>query len=93
MSAKKSQSLEIEFGRSADGFPVARVGDAAFACNPIASQGLFNALSSALAAAGLLTSGEGLTAESAQAWSAAVLATFLQSELGRAKMIAPEFGR
>ena len=31
MSAQDSQSLEVEFGRSADGFPVARVGDAAFA--------------------------------------------------------------
>ena len=34
MSAQDSQSLEIEFGRSADGFPVARVGDVAFAMLP-----------------------------------------------------------
>jgi flavin-dependent dehydrogenase len=59
------------------------VGDAAMSFDPIASQGLFNALSSALAAAGLLLSPGGLTDVTADAWSGAVLATFLQSEKGR----------
>ena len=60
------------------------VGDAAMSFDPIASQGLFNALSSALAAAGLLLSEEGLSAQMANAWSGAVAATFLRSEVGRA---------
>jgi flavin-dependent dehydrogenase len=59
------------------------VGDAAMSFDPIASQGLFNALSSALAAAGLLLSEEGLSPETADAWSGAVAATFLRSEAGR----------
>jgi flavin-dependent dehydrogenase len=62
------------------------VGDAAMSFDPIASQGLFNALSSALAAAGLLLSKEGLCLQTANAWSAAVAATFLQSEAGRASV-------
>jgi flavin-dependent dehydrogenase len=62
------------------------VGDAAMSFNPIASQGLFNALSSGLAAAGLLLSQEGLSSKSADDWSAAVSATFVQSELGRARL-------
>jgi flavin-dependent dehydrogenase len=60
------------------------VGDAAMSFNPIASQGLFNALSSALSAAGLLLSEEGLSPQAADAWSCAVAATFLRSEVGRA---------
>lgn len=62
------------------------VGDAAMSFNPIASQGLFNALSSGLAAAGLLLSQEGLSSKSADDWSAAVSATFVQSELGRSRL-------
>lgn len=62
------------------------VGDAAMSFDPIASQGLFNALSSALAAAGLLLSEEGLSAEVARAWSGAVAATFLKSESGRVRV-------
>lgn len=62
------------------------VGDAAMSFDPIASQGLFNALSSALAAAGLLLSEEGLSPETADAWSGAVAATFLRSEAGRASI-------
>lgn len=62
------------------------VGDAAMSFDPIASQGLFNALSSALAAAGLLLSPDGLTDATAEAWSGAVAATFLHSETGRAGM-------
>lgn len=64
------------------------VGDAAMSFDPIASQGLFNALSSALAASGLLLSREGLTAATAEAWSGAVAATFLESEVGRAAIRA-----
>jgi flavin-dependent dehydrogenase len=60
------------------------VGDAAMSFDPIASQGLFNAMSSALAAAGLLLSDGGLSTETADAWSGAVAATFLRSEAGRA---------
>jgi flavin-dependent dehydrogenase len=56
------------------------VGDSAMSFDPIASQGLFNALSSSLAAAGLLLSDEGLSPRTAQAWSGAVAATFLQTE-------------
>lgn len=59
------------------------IGDAATAFEPIASQGLFNALSTALFAAGLLQSGEGLTRATASAWTAVVTATFLHSEVGR----------
>lgn len=59
------------------------VGDAAISFDPITSQGLFNALSSALAAAGLLLSKEGLNPEMADAWSGAVTATFLRSEASR----------
>jgi len=62
------------------------VGDAAMSFDPIASQGLFNALSSGLAAAGLLSVGEGLTDATAEAWSGTVAATFLHSEAGRAGM-------
>jgi flavin-dependent dehydrogenase len=59
------------------------IGDAAMAFDPIASQGLFNALSSSLTAAGLLLSDEGLSPRTAGAWSDAVAATFLQTEVGR----------
>jgi flavin-dependent dehydrogenase len=64
------------------------VGDAAMSFDPITSQGLFNALSSALAAAGLLLSEKGLNSETARLWSSAVAATFLQSEAGRAGLVA-----
>jgi flavin-dependent dehydrogenase len=60
------------------------VGDAAVAFDPIASQGLFNALSSALVATGALMSANRLTPATAQLYSAAVTATFLYSEAGRA---------
>jgi flavin-dependent dehydrogenase len=65
------------------------IGDAAMSFDPIASQGLFNALSSALAAAGLLLSEEGLNEETANAWSDAVAATFLRSEIARAGLSVP----
>jgi flavin-dependent dehydrogenase len=62
------------------------VGDAAMCFEPIASQGLFNALSSSLAAAGLLLSAAGLNPQTADAWCGAVAATFLRSEAGRAEL-------
>lgn len=60
------------------------VGDAAIAFDPIASQGLFNALSSALVATGALMSADRLSPVTARLYSAAVTATFLYSEAGRA---------
>jgi flavin-dependent dehydrogenase len=62
------------------------VGDAACAFDPIASQGLFNALSSALVAAGALQSSDGLTAGTRRAYADAVAAAFLFSEAGRANV-------
>lgn len=59
------------------------IGDAASAFDPIASQGLFNALSSALVAAGALLSAGGLNTTSAKFYSDAVTAAFLWSEAGR----------
>jgi flavin-dependent dehydrogenase len=59
------------------------VGDAAVAFDPIASQGLFNALSSALVAAGILVSADRLTPATAVLYSDAVAATFIYSEVGR----------
>jgi len=60
------------------------VGDAATAFDPIASQGLVNALSTALVAAGAILSPRGLTEEAACTYSEAVAATFANSERGRA---------
>ncbi|MER9215862.1 FAD-dependent monooxygenase [Mesorhizobium sp. M0663] len=59
------------------------VGDAAIAFDPIASQGLFNALSSALVAAGMLVSADQLSWALARHYSDAVTATFLSTEAGR----------
>src|SRR5207244_9602005 len=59
------------------------VGDAASAFDPIASQGLFNALSSALVAAGALMSADQLSLAAARLYSDAVTATFLASEADR----------
>jgi len=58
------------------------VGDAAIAFDPIASQGLFNALSSALVATGVVLS-DRLSAAVARSYSDAVIATFLHCEAGR----------
>jgi flavin-dependent dehydrogenase len=60
------------------------VGDAAIAFDPIASQGLANAFSTALVATGAIVSPEGLGEESAAAYTEAVTATYLNSERGRA---------
>lgn len=62
------------------------VGDAAIAFDPIASQGLFNALSSALVASGILMSAEGLNIVSARLYSDIVAATFTYSEFNRLKV-------
>ena len=62
------------------------VGDAASSFDPITSQGLFNALSSALVAAGILSSPEGLNASSARFYSDIVGKTFANSELQRLKV-------
>jgi flavin-dependent dehydrogenase len=59
------------------------VGDAAMSFDPIASQGLFNALSSALVATGALISADGLDLATARLYSDAVAATFFRSEAGR----------
>jgi flavin-dependent dehydrogenase len=59
------------------------VGDAAAAFDPIASQGLFNALSCALVAAGVLVSADRLSPATALLYSKAVAATFVYSEIGR----------
>lgn len=65
------------------------IGDAAAAFDPIASQGLFNALSAAVVAAGIITEHEGgITLEVALEYSAAMMSTFLHSERGRGQVYA-----
>jgi flavin-dependent dehydrogenase len=59
------------------------VGDAAISFDPITSQGLFNALSSALVATGALLSVDEFGSAVARSYSQAVAATFVQSEIGR----------
>jgi flavin-dependent dehydrogenase len=58
------------------------VGDAAISFDPITSQGLFNALSSALVVAGMLMS-EGLNFAAVRSYSDVVAATFMYSEINR----------
>lgn len=60
------------------------IGDAAAAFDPIASQGLVNALASAMVAAGALLEAGDMTADAAAGYSAAVISTFMYSEEGRA---------
>ena len=62
------------------------IGDAASAFDPVASQGLFNALSSALVAAGALLSRDGLNSATATHYSDAVAAAFHWSEAGRSNV-------
>ncbi|WP_157087915.1 NAD(P)/FAD-dependent oxidoreductase [Bradyrhizobium jicamae] len=59
------------------------IGDAATAFDPITSQGLINALSSALVAAGAIMFPGGLSMEAAAIYSEAVAATFANTESGR----------
>ena len=62
------------------------VGDAAMAFDPIASQGLFNALSSALVATGALLSADRLSPTAARLYSDAVTTTFRHCEAGRIRV-------
>jgi flavin-dependent dehydrogenase len=62
------------------------IGDAAAAFDPIASQGLVNALSSALVAAGVIATEGDITLKVAADYSAAMIATFMHSERGRAEV-------
>jgi flavin-dependent dehydrogenase len=59
------------------------IGDAAATFDPITSQGLFNALSTALVAAGAILVPSGFSAETAMMYSEAIMATFENSEKGR----------
>jgi len=59
------------------------VGDAASSFDPITSQGLVNALSTALVATGAILSSGGVTQAAASTYSNAVMATFNHSERGR----------
>lgn len=60
------------------------IGDAAAAFDPIASQGLVNALSSAAVAAGVIAKEGGITVDVAADYSSAAMETFKHSERGRA---------
>ena len=62
------------------------VGDAAASFDPVTSQGLVNALSTALVAAGAILSPGGLDDEARSVYSDAVAATFHNSEAGRARV-------
>lgn len=69
------------------------IGDAACAFDPIASQGLFHAISTALVAAGIILSTEGLTVDAGSLYAGAVHATFAHSERGRAEVYRMSKGR
>jgi flavin-dependent dehydrogenase len=62
------------------------IGDAAAAFDPIASQGLVNALSSAAVAAGVIAKEGDITVEVAADYSSATIETFKHSERGRAEV-------
>ena len=62
------------------------IGDAAASFDPVTSQGLANALSTALVAAGAILSPGGLDADARRIYSDAVAATFRHSEAGRARV-------
>lgn len=64
------------------------IGDAAASFDPITSQGLANALSTALVAAGAILSSAGLDEDARRIYSDAVAATFQHSEAGRAHVYA-----
>ena len=64
------------------------IGDAAASFDPVTSQGLVNALSTALVAAGAILSPEGLDEDARGVYSDAVAATFHHSEAGRARVYA-----
>ena len=62
------------------------IGDAAASFDPVTSQGLVNALSTALVAAGAILSPGGLDEDARGVYSDAVAATFHHSEAGRARV-------
>lgn len=64
------------------------IGDAAASFDPVTSQGLVNALSTALVAAGAILSPDGLDENAREVYSDAVAATFHHSEAGRARVYA-----
>ena len=64
------------------------IGDAAASFDPITSQGLSNALSTALVAAGAILSPSGFDESARDVYSDAVAATFQYSEAGRARVYA-----
>jgi flavin-dependent dehydrogenase len=64
------------------------IGDAAASFDPVTSQGLVNALSTALVAAGAILSPVGLDENARGVYSDAVAATFHHSEAGRARVYA-----
>ncbi len=64
------------------------IGDAAVSFDPVTSQGLVNALSTALVAAGAILSPGGLDADARGVYSEAVAATFRCSEAGRTHVYA-----
>jgi flavin-dependent dehydrogenase len=64
------------------------IGDAAASFDPITSQGLANALSTALVAAGAILSLASLDEDARRIYSDAVAATFRHSEAGRARVYA-----
>ena len=64
------------------------VGDAAVSFDPVTAQGLANALSSALVAAGAILSTRGLDGDACRIYSQALTATYRYSEAGRADVYA-----
>ena len=62
------------------------IGDAAASFDPVTSQGLVNALSTALVATGAILSPGGLHEDARRIYSDAVAATFHHSEAGRARV-------
>jgi flavin-dependent dehydrogenase len=64
------------------------IGDAAASFDPVTSQGLVNALSTALVAAGAILSPEGFDGNARDVYSGAIAATFQHSEAGRARVYA-----
>ncbi len=62
------------------------IGDAAASFDPVTSQGLMNALSTALVAAGAILSPGGLDGAARSVYSNAVAATFRYSEAGRSRV-------
>lgn len=64
------------------------IGDAASAFDPINSQGLMNALNSALLAAGAIVATDTITIEMAAFYTDAVVRTFTESEIARKEIYA-----